>query len=70
MDRDESDAFEPYRQDFAQMPGINGNEMTPSFRELSPSDTTKRGMLWSSIGVGALVVAVGVFFLGDWLHWF
>jgi|GEM_PF-2877661 len=70
MARDDPDEFEPYRQDFAQMPGINGNELAPSFRELSPSDTTKRGMLWSSIGVGTLLVAVGIFFLGDWLHWF
>lgn len=70
MERDKPDRVEPYRQDFAQMPGVNGNEMAPSFRELSPADTTKRGMMWSSISVGLLVAAVGIYFLGDWLHWF
>lgn len=70
MDRDDPDEFEPYRHGLAQMPGVNGNEMAPSFRELSHADSTKRGMIWSSIGVGALGVAVGVYFLGDWLHWF
>lgn len=61
---------EPHRQATGQMPGINGNHLAPSFRELSPADTTNRAMKWSSIGVGALVVGVGIFFLGDWLHWF
>ena len=70
MERNDPDEFEPYRQDFAQMPGSNGNELAPSFRELSHADTTKRGMIWSSVGVGALVVAVGISFLGDWLRWF
>lgn len=52
------------------MPGVSGNPIGPSFRELSEGDTTRRGWLWSSIGVGALVVGVGVYFVGDWLNWF
>lgn len=70
MNPDELPKFEPHRQEFGQMPGINGNEISPSFREFSHADTTKRGLIWSSISVGLLVVGVGIFFLGDWLHWF
>lgn len=61
---------EPHRQEFGQMPGMNDNPLAPSFRELSAADTSRRGMMWSSIGVGALVIATGIYFLGDWLHWF
>lgn len=61
---------EPLRQEISQMPGINNNPMGPSFRELSAADTTNRGMMWSSIGVGALVLGTVIYFLGDWLHWF
>ena len=70
MEPDQEESSEPYRQDFAQMPGINGNPVGASFRELSPEDTTRTGMMWSSIGVGALVVGTGIYFLGKWLHWF
>lgn len=70
MEPEESDRSERYRQDFAHMPGVNSNDVSPAFRELSPADTTRRGMVWSSIGVGLLVVAVGVYFISDWLHWF
>ena len=62
--------MEPHRQEPGQMPGVSGNPIGPSFRELSEGDTTRRGWLWSSIGVGALVVGAGVYFVGDWLNWF
>lgn len=62
--------MEPDRQDLGQMPGINNNLVGPSFRVVSEADTTKHAMMWSSIGVGALVLAVGIYFLGDWLSWF
>lgn len=70
MSSNERPEFEPHRQEFGQMPGINGNEVSPSFHELSHSDTTRRGLMWSSISVGILVTSVGLFALGDWLHWF
>lgn len=62
--------MEPHRPEFGQMPGVNDNHLGPSFRELSESDSTPRGLLWSSIGVGVLVLAVGGYFLVDWLGWF
>ncbi len=62
--------MEPDRQNLGQMPGINDNLVGASFRDLSEQDTTRRGLLWSSIGVGLLVVGVGIYFLGDWLNWF
>lgn len=70
MEPDRDENMEPYRQDFATMPGVNGNLVGPSFRDLSAQDTTKRGMMWSSIGVGVLVIGTGIYFLGDWLNWF
>lgn len=62
--------MEPNRQEFGQMPGINENPVGASFRELSEEDARPRAMLWSSIGVGALVLAVGGYFLGSSLGWF
>ena len=62
--------MEPHQQEFSQMPGITDNPLGASFRQLSEEDTKPRAMLWSSISVGLLVVAVGVYFLGDWLGWF
>lgn len=62
--------MEPHRQEVGQMPGMNDNPLGVPFRELSEADTKPRAMFWSSLSVGLLVVAVGVYFLGDWLGWF
>lgn len=59
-----------HRSDFGQMPGVNDSQVGPSFRELSEKDSTRQGMIWSSIGVGTLVLVTGIYFLGDWLNWF
>lgn len=70
MDPNRNDDVKPMQQEFGQMPGVNNNLVGPSFREMTPADTTKRGMLWSSIGVGALLMVTGIYFLGSWLRWF
>lgn len=62
--------MEPDRAQFGQMPGINDNALAPSFRDLSIEDASPRAWVWSSVGVGVLVLGAAVYFLGDWLDWF
>lgn len=46
----------PPTADMSYMPGLNGNPAQPSFRP-QPTEHSRRGLLWSIVGIVAVAVA-------------